>query len=289
MDIITKHGFYYLSHSFRKGNSVVNREQYLGKVIPVNIDELKEVFLRQCLQESVFKKLVLIQKNFRKEWQHYPESVKKELLVDLSIDFTYNTNAIEGSTITLEETEDLIKRKISPHKPLGDVQETLNHSKVFFAVLNEKKELSLSMLLTWHNDLFKETKPDICGKVRDYLVRVGPYIAPDWQDLDKLLKEFFSWYHKNKNIQHPVELAARAHYKFEMIHPFGDGNGRVGRLIIEYILKHRGFPLLIIEYKKRKMYYHALQKEEHDFLNYFIRRYIAAHRKYLGDHSKKQM
>ena len=81
---------------------------------------------------------------------------------------------------------------------------------------------------------------------------------------------------------HPVELAARAHYKFEKIHPFGDGNGRIGRLIIAYILRKANYPLLIIEYKKRKSYYHALAKDEIKFMNWFFRGYVRAHRRFLG-------
>jgi len=281
MIIVKKKNFYYLKHSFRKDKKVVTREKYLGKEIPENIEEIKETFLQKCRQEGLFKKLKAIREGFQKEWKKYPESIKKKILIDLSIEFTYNTNAIEGSTITLDETENLIKRKIAPHKPLKDVQETVKHSKVFFGSLNEKNSLLLRILLKWHKELFEETKPDIAGKVRDYLVRVGHYVAPDWQDLPKLLKEFFEWYHKNKNLLNPVELAARAHYKFEQIHPFGDGNGRVGRLIIAYILKKNKYPLVIIEYKKRKSYYHALAKSENDFVDYFMRRYLNFHKKYL--------
>ena len=139
------------------------------------------------------------------------------------------------------------------------------------------------MILRSHKDIFSDTKQDIAGRFRDYLVRVGNYRAPDWQDIKKLMKEFFDWYNKNKKVMHPIELAARTHYKFEKIHPFGDGNGRIGRLIIVYILRKNNFPLLIIEYKKRKSYYHALSKSENDFLNWFIRSYVSAHRKYLKE------
>ena len=143
MNIVKHKDYYYLAHSFRKQGKVVHREKYLGKKIPKNIEEIKEKFLRECMEESAIKKLNSIKKNFLKEWKTYPESVKKEQLIDLSINFTYNTNAIEGSTITLHETEDIIKRKIAPNKPLRDVQETINHSKVFFKVLNTKQELSV--------------------------------------------------------------------------------------------------------------------------------------------------
>ena len=281
MKVVKRSNYYYLGHSSRHGGEVKYREKYLGKELPKNLEEIKEIFLRERMQQGVFKKLKAIQKNFSKEWKKYPESIKKEILIDLSISFTYNTNAIEGSTITLHETEEIIKRKISPNKPLRDVQETINHSKVFFEVINEKSELSTELILNWHKEIFLDTKQDIAGKFRDYLVKVGNYRAPDWQDINKLIKEFFIWYNKSKKDMHPVEFAARAHYKFEKIHPFGDGNGRIGRLIIAYILRKNNYPLLIIEYKKRKSYYHALSKSENDFLNWFIRSYVSAHRKYL--------
>ncbi len=280
MKVVKHKNYYYLANSFRVDGKVVHRERYLGKEIPKNIEEIKLSFLHKCMQENLIKKLKSIKKNFQKEWKRYPESIKKEILLDFSIEFTYNTNAIEGSTITLEETEDIIKRKIAPNKPLRDVQETINHSKVFFKVLNEKEDMSLNKILQWHKEVFSDTKPDIAGKLRDYLVRVGDYRAPDWQDLDKLMNDFFEWYNKNKKITNPVELAARAHYKFEKIHPFGDGNGRIGRLIIAYVLRRENYPILIIEYKKRKSYYHALAKSEDNFVNYFIRRYLKVHKKY---------
>src|SRR3989338_9324481 len=234
MNIVKHKDYHYLAHSFRKEGKVVHREKYLGKEIPENIEEIREKFMYECM-EDVIKKLKSIKNNFRKEWKKYPNSVKKEMLIDLSISFTYNTNAIEGSTITLEETEDIIKNKIAPNKPLRDVQETINHSKVFFKALNEKKELSSSLILLWHKEVFADTKQDIAGKYRDYLVRVGGYIAPDWQEINNLIKDFFEWYNKNKAKLNPVELAARAHFKFEKIHPFGDGNGRIGRLIIAHV------------------------------------------------------
>ena len=135
MKVVKHKNYYYLAHSFRSDGKVVHREKYLGKELPNNLEEIKEEFLHKCMEESVFKKLNSIQKNFRIEWKRYPESIKKEILIDLSISFTYNTNAIEGSTITLHETEDIIRRKIAPNKPIREVQETINHSKTFFKSL----------------------------------------------------------------------------------------------------------------------------------------------------------
>mgnify|MGYP001595309506 CR=1 FL=1 len=113
MKIIKQKGYYYLDHSFRLNGKVTHKRGYIGKELPKNLDKTKEAFFHMCMQEGVFKKLSIIKKNFRNEWKKYPESIKKEILIDLSISFTYNTNAIEGSTITLHETEEIIKRKIS--------------------------------------------------------------------------------------------------------------------------------------------------------------------------------
>jgi len=237
--------------------------------------------LRICLKEEIFIKLNKIKKNHAKEWKKLPLSIKKNRMLELSVNYTYNTNAIEGSTITLDETEDLIVRHISPNKPLEDVKETINHSKTFLEIMNSKQKMNIKTILQWHASVFSESKPDIAGRFRDYLVRVGNYRAPDWQDVKSLMKDFIDWYNKNKKTMHPIELAARAHYKFEMIHPFGDGNGRVGRLIIAQILRINNYPMLIIQYKNRKSYYRAIEKEENDFVSYFIKRYISAYKEYL--------
>jgi Fic family protein len=108
---------------------------------------------------------------------------------------------------------------------------------------------------------------------------VGAYKAPDWQDVNKLVNELARFYKANKKMN-PVELAARMHYRFEKIHPFGDGNGRIGRLMINHTLWNTGYPMLIIEYKKRKSYYKALQKDEEGFIKYFAKKYIKVHKKY---------
>ena len=283
MEIIKKRSYYYLKHSYRKGKRVVTKEKYLGSNIPKDIEKIKDDFLRETKKE-LYEKLMRIKNSFKKEWRKYPASVRKELLIDFSVNFTYNTNAIEGSTVTKEETEDIIKRKISPNKPIRDVQETIRHSRAFLEMLNEKKDLTLSLLLKWHKEIFQESKQDIAGSLRDYNVRVGDYRCPDWQDVKSLMKDFFRWYKENKKKEHPVELAAMAHYKFVKIHPFGDGNGRIARLIANFVLNKHRFPLIVVEYKNRKSYYRALKKankEEYEFTKYFVRRYLSTYKNYL--------
>ena len=269
--------YFYLQHSLREGKKVITKEKYLGTEIPINIDEIMFAFKKE-VQKNVNRKLEAIKKNFQSEWKRIPESARKKELEEISIAFTYNTNAIEGSTITLEEAREIIHDKISPNKPLKDVRETEAHSKTFLQMLKKREKITKEILLIWHQNIFGETKPDIAGKFRDYLVRVGPHLAPDWQEVKDLMKNFIGFINKNKKMN-PVELAGRTHYQFEKIHPFGDGNGRIGRLLMNFILWHKEYPMLIIEYKKRKSYYKALQKDEEHFVSYFLRRYLAVHKK----------
>jgi Fic family protein len=275
--------YFYLQHSFRKNGKVVTKELYLGKDIPKNIEGIKEKIMLET-KKALLNKLEKIKSSFQKEWKRCPESAKEKELHEIAIAFTYNTNAIEGSTITLEETRQILEDKIAPNKPLRDIRETESHAKVFLEMLKTTEKISKKLLLKWHKDIFGETKPDIAGRFRNYLVRVGIYIAPDWQDLEKLMEQLIKFVNESKlngSKLNPVELAARAHYRFEKIHPFGDGNGRIGRLVMNYILWNSDYPILITEYKNRKSYYNALQRNEEGFVSYFIRRYISVHKKRL--------
>ncbi|MCW4045187.1 MAG: Fic family protein [Candidatus Bathyarchaeota archaeon] len=270
--------YFYLQHSFRKDGKVTTKEVYLGKKVPENIGEIKAE-LAVAAREALSQKLEKIRSRFQEEWVRYPESAKEKELQEIAIAFTYNTNAIEGSTITLEEARQILEDSIAPSKPLKDIKETESHAKVFLAMLKTEEKISERLLLKWHKGIFEETKPDIAGQFCHYMVRVGSYVAPDWRDLEKLMKQLIAFVNQSK--LNPVETAARAHFMFEKIHPFGDGNGRIGRLLMNYILWRNGYPMLIFEYRKRKTYYRALQRTEEGFTNYFVRRYIAVHKKRL--------
>jgi Fic family protein len=270
--------YFYLQHSFRKDERVVTKELYLGKEIPDNVEELKARLMREP-HEALSKKLEEVRSSFQKEWKRVPPSAKEKNLQEIAIAFTYNTNAIEGSTITLEEARLILEDKVAPSKPIRDIRETESHATAFLQMLKTEEKLSEKLLLKWHENIFGETKPDLAGRFRTYLVRVGPHVAPDWQKVEKLVKQLVIFV--NESDLNPVEVAAKAHYMFEKIHPFGDGNGRIGRLLMNYILWKNGYPMLIIEYAKRKSYYKALQGTEEGFANYFIRRYLSVHKKRL--------
>ena len=268
--------YYYLQHSFRSEGKVTTKEKYLGKSLPAELGKVKREF-RMEIQPELYMRLDSIRINFQQDWGKLPKSIQGKQQQELAITFTYHTNAIEGSTITEPEVRGIILDKVSPGKPLRDVKEADSHNTVFLEMLEKEKPVLTSLMLDWHKSIFGETKPELAGKIRDYNVRVGSYLAPNYTEVKKRMNQLIKFIEHQKGDINPVELAAIVHYRFEKIHPFGDGNGRIGRLLMNHILWYSGYPVLVIEYNNRNQYYNALSREENDFINYFFRRYLKVH------------
>lgn len=286
---IRKEEYYYLEHSFKLNGKVKKKELYLGKNIPKNIDKLKSDFLNEIYYEKWFKQLDKIKKKFSKEFSQMPRVAREKYIENFMIKFTYNSNRIEGSKITLRETARLLEDGVTPvNKPLNDVKEAESHKDVFFHMLKYKKELNFEEVLYWHKLLFSESEKEIAGIIRKHSVAVAgskaqfPYPA----ELDFLLREFFKWYNENKNKIHPVKLAALVHLKFVSVHPFSDGNGRISRLMMNFVLNKHKFPMLDISYSNRANYYTALERSQVKhlddiFLKHIIKRYLKDYKKYI--------
>ena len=279
---INENTYYYLIQSFRKNGKVEKKEKYLGTKLPKNINKIKEEFLREFYQETWFNRFDALKEQYTKERKNIPPSLEKKQTEQFATSFTYNTNRIEGSTITLRETADLLERGLSPsQRPLEDIKETEAHKVIFYGMLNYDKEINISTVLYWHKQLFQFSKQDVAGKIRQHQVGIsGSKFHPPYPiELDLLLKDFFDWYHQNKKTLHPVHLAGLIHLKFVTIHPFADGNGRISRLLMNYVLHKNGYPMLIIPYTQRKSYYTALErsqlkKDENVFILWFFKRYL---------------
>jgi len=268
---------------------VLKKEKYLGAAMPQNIEAIKKEFMLEVYRERWYALLDRIKQAYSKELKLMPDAAKEKEAGAFIIKFTYDTQRIEGSTLTLRETAGLLEDGITPKgKPVQDVKEAEAHQKVFCEMLDYKKELSLPAVLHWHRQLFEMSKPEIAGKIRQHQVAISGsrFMPPFPAEIYPLLREFFAWYSKSRKKLHPVELAALAHLKFVTIHPFTDGNGRMSRLIMNFILHKHGFPMLDIPYAKRAGYYTALErsqvkKDESIFLNWFFKRYLKENKGYI--------
>src|SRR3989338_2693782 len=166
--------YYYLEHTIRDGNSFRNKRKYLGSELPKDIELLKERFMYELFLERYNKPLETIKKKFSQDFSKYPATAKEQYIESFMIKFTYNTNRIEGSTLSLKETADLLQQQITPrNKPIEDVKEAEAHKKVFYETLNNKKDLTLATVLYWHKLLLHDTKPDIAGIVRQHQVAIA--------------------------------------------------------------------------------------------------------------------
>lgn len=171
----------------------------------------------------------------------------------------YNSNAIENSTLTLKETEKiLLEMEVSRGVSLREVFEAKNLARVMEYVRGKcHEELSKEVILLLHRMLINNINDNIAGRFRrkNEYVRVGSHIAPPPEHVERLIGEILIEYSSQMNLL--LEKIAKFHLDFETIHPFLDGNGRIGRVLINYQLYSLGFPGIIIRDKGKKMYYQS--------------------------------
>lgn len=283
--------YYYLGHTYKENGNLRYKEIYVGSTLPTIsiITKMKSKLLHDIYKEKWFTKFAAIKKAYSNELKGMPNEAKEKFFEDFVVKFTYDTSKIEGSSLSLHDVAELLERRRSPKdKPIEDIKEAEDHRKTFYEMIGYKGDLNLSILLKWHKDQFYGTKPKLAGKMRNYGVYIvgSRHRPPPANEVKQKLAELFNWYNKEKNSMDPVELAAQIHLKFETIHPFGDGNGRTGRLILNFILHKNGYPMSNIKYINRRGYYRALERANVDedetiFIQWFFRMYIKENAKYL--------
>lgn len=184
------------------------------------------------------------------------ERLREEFMVD----FTYNSNAIEGNTLTLQETA-MVLEGMTIDKPLKDHLEAVGHRDAFLYVQEMARQelpISESVIKNIHS-LVLMNRPEDKGMYRRIPVRImGAYAEPVQPYLiEPKMNELLSEDEKRKSTMNPIERIARFHLEFEGIHPFIDGNGRTGRLILNLDLIRNGYPPINVKFTDRKRYYDA--------------------------------
>ena len=213
--------------------------------------------------DTMFEKLDDLLKKLN-EYRPLTEGEIKRLRDEFLIDFTYNSNAIEGNTLTLQETALVLQEGITiDKKPLKEHLEVIGHKEAFFYIeelVKKKVTLSENIIKDIHSIVLMD-KPQDRGKYRRIPVTIlgtaheppGPYLVPI------LMEQLISEYNEKMKDKHIIEKVALFHLQFETIHPFIDGNGRTGRLIMNFELMKEGYPPINIKFKDRKRYYNCFR------------------------------
>lgn len=274
---------YFLAHSFREGDKVHKIRKLIGTDLSKEMLEERKRKLEELILEEIGKYKIIqdpLDKELSKEELMFIKNL--EIQADFKIshlsekewdvfstNFTFNTNAIEGSKLTSKEVSGILSENQWPEKSKEDIAETYGVKEAIEFIRKTKEHLSVQLLKEIHKVVFKNSK-DFAGEFRKpgqevvVMSSTGRIVhegAPQSRILG-LLQNLVDWYANNKTKYPGIILASVVHNQFENIHPFADGNGRVGRIILNNILIKHGLPPIDIKLENRHEYYACLQEYE---------------------------
>lgn len=213
-------------------------------------------------------KLLLLQARKQRldKYKPFPNELIKNLQEWFRIELTYTSNAIEGNTLTRQETALVVEEGITIEgKSLTEHQEAINHAQAMDFIqtlINKKKhELNTRDILNIHSIILNKIDDVNKGKYRTVAVRLrgSETILPNPLKVPELMEDFIKWI-QNDTSDHPVKIAIDAHFKLVSIHPFVDGNGRTARLLMNLLLMQEGYPPAIIRKEDQNLYINSLEK-----------------------------
>jgi len=282
-------------HSIRKGKKMTQKTKYIGKTLPrkIRLEQLKKEFLSELtknkfkfLSEEDTQKIEIKKTSYKDEIKKLSSLEKEKKLKEFIIRYTYDSSKLSGVDVTLRQTFLILKEGIIPKnfKNIRTAKELENHEKGIIAITKYKGVMNIIFLQKLHKILFAGVDDSIAGKLRSELkknVKIAgtPYIPPKWNEVNKELKEFFKWYKSENRKLHPLELASLIHLKLISLQPFADGNSRLSRLLMNWILWKKNYPLIDIPVEDLENYYNVLdtyqiEKKEKPFVDYIKKRYF---------------
>ena len=287
--------YYTLRISTRKGNKVITKDLVnLGDDLSkVNIDELEKKYHKEIRasyrtikrfldsnyyiekirkskpkKDNYFNKEQLIEieaikLHYTSKFSRLDDLTKGEILDNFLINFAVNSTAIEGNTITLKEAYNLLIEDIIPkNRTLREVYDLTNTKKAFDFLNKEKPEISLELMENIHDMLLENI--DKRTGYRNHEIRIlgQPFKPTPARYVKADITLLLRWLKENEGKIYPLALATFFHHKFEKIHPFSDGNGRTGRMIMNYILIKMNYPPLVISRRFREEYIQAMNEAD---------------------------
>ena len=245
-----------IKKSYRRINTFLKNEYYKEKAEKLKLK--RDPYMGKSLIEIEACRL-----HYEKEFKKLNALSRKEIFDNFSIKIAYNTTSLEGNTITLEETKRFFEDGKTPaNRELREIYDLKNTREVFSWILNKKEKINNDLIIRIHKKLLKDIDTRIGYRTTDIKVFKSHFKASPGIYVQTDMKILLEWYKENKNKLHPFVLASIFHHKFEKIHPFSDGNGRTGRILMNYILLKSGYPPSVIYKKTRDDYLDALSSAD---------------------------
>lgn len=264
--------------SYEKIKYFIDSNTYLEKVKKLNIKD------DDYLKREILENIEAIKLHFKTNFLKLNEKTIMNTYKNFLVEFAYNTTSIEGNTITLQEANKLLRENLTPkEKSLREVYDLQNTQETFFNLLENKPKFNHELIIEIYKGLMKNIDERTGYRTHDIRVFKSHFKSPPAKyvkiDMELLLK----WHNENEKKLHPLVLSVLFHQKFEKIHPFSDGNGRTGRMLLNYMLIIKGCPPFIIQRKNRSEYLKNLSNADKSYLNGIEVKHYSGLVNYVGD------
>lgn len=243
--------------SYKTLKNFLDRNIYLEKAKKQKLK--KDPHLTNGQQQEINALLI----HYKEKFLKLDNLTQKEVFENFILSFAVNSTSIEGNTIGLKEASDLfLKDKVPKDKTLREVHDLKNTKKVVLMLKENPAEIDEDLIVKVHDRLLENI--DIRKGFRTHEIRIfgQPFKPSDVRYVKTDIKLLVEWYKKNRNNLNPLVLATLFHHKFEKIHPFSDGNGRTGRVLMNHILDLEGYPPTVITKKFREDYLDAMNRAD---------------------------
>lgn len=287
--IIGNRAYYTLRISERKGNKVLTKDicQLGTDLAKIDLEDLEKQYhneirkshktLKRFLESNIYEehaKTLKLKNNpllteelsieatkihYKNKYLKLDKKTQQDILENFLIQFAVNSTAIEGNTIGLKDGARLLQEQILPKDhTMREVNDLVNTKKVFYELMQTRPEINKDLIIHIHDNLLENI--DIRKGFRNHDIHIlgQPFKPTPAKFIDADIKLLLKWYNDNRNKLHPFILAVLFHHKFESIHPFSDGNGRTGRMLMNHILMMHEYPPIVVNSKDRREYLQAM-------------------------------
>jgi Fic family protein len=286
------------SNNITEKDMVVAKKSFLStlsqKEVALRVDLLMKsiTHLEQPLDLEEIQKIEAMNHQYRKIIKNiHPKNVD-DLWKRFIANYVFESNALEGNSLTLKNVAEIVfENRVSQGKDLREIYDAQNSYTQFCALQKTRKEIDHAFVIGLHTKLlhkiddrlgYRTVPMEIIGKPTTKLSKP--------EEIKKDMTRLFKWYHQHEDSLYPLELAFKFHAKFEKIHPFCDGNGRVGRLLLNYILMKKGYYPIIIRRTSRNAYIKALEASDKGhwvvLMRFALKHYKETFRKFFEVYAK---